>query len=309
VIDRIRRGTHDRADANGPCRGRATAVSFGAASRTSRSACPCAVLPCILHIGGANWKSRVTCDSPVLPRSPTDDPTPSRQLTCRICPDNSYGLQAEAIRGLQPRSVRSEYHGSARTGHRRRRFRRMPAAASVTRASRMHRIGSVRLAGSPAVASRPAEAARCLESRASTRTRVYHPQYAGCGENLLRTKQAHTDTQPMPASDRMGATCSRRAHPPTMSGGFSRSNARGRTDLHSPNDAWTSLTHGRPGIRQARRGTKTASSPFRQNGDSRLAATGSSGLREQIDGLGWSRANLCISTRDPREEARVGRAG
>ena len=211
VIDRTRRGTHDRADVTEPCRGRATAVSCRAASHTSRSACLCPVLPCILHIGGANWKSRVTCDSPVLPRSPTDDPTPSRQLTCRICPDNSYSLQAEAIRGLQPRSDRSEYHGSARTGHRRRRFRRMPAAASGTRASRMHRIGSVRLAGSPAVASRPAEAARCLESRASTRTRVYHPQYAGCGENLLRTQQAHTNTRPMPASGWMGATCSRRA--------------------------------------------------------------------------------------------------
>jgi hypothetical protein len=29
-----------------------------------------------------------------------------------------------------------------------------------------------------------------------------------------------------------------------------------------------------------------ASSPFRQNGDSRLAATGRSEFREQIDGLG-----------------------
>jgi hypothetical protein len=159
----------------------------------------CPVLPCILHIGGADWKSHATSDSPVLPRSPTDDPTPSGQLTCRICPDNSYRLQAEAIRGLQPRSDRSEYHGSARTGHQRRRFRRMPAAASGTRASRMHRIGSVQLAGSPAVANRPAEAARCLESRASTRTRVYHPQYARCGESALRTQQAHTNTRPMPA--------------------------------------------------------------------------------------------------------------
>jgi hypothetical protein len=58
---------------------------------------------------------------------------------------------------------------------------------------------------------------------------------------------------------------------PTMSGDFSRSNARGRSDLHSPNDAWTSQTHGRPGIRQDRRGMSAASSPFRQNGDSRLA--------------------------------------
>ena len=98
---------------------------------------------------------------------------------------------------------------------------------------------------------------------------------------------------------------------PPLSLDFSRSNARGRSDLHSPNDAWTSQTHGRPGMLPDRRGMKTASSPFRQNGDSRLAATGSSGFREQIDGLGsgWSRASLCINTRDPRDEASVGRAG
>ena len=82
----------------------------------------------------------------------------------------------------------------------------------------------------------------------------------------------------------------------------------GRSDLHSPNDARTSQTHVSPGIRQDRRGMNAASSPFRQNGDSRLAATGRSGFREQIDGLGWPRASLCINTGDPREEARVGRA-
>jgi hypothetical protein len=60
---------------------------------------------------------------------------------------------------------------------------------------------------------------------------------------------------------------------------------------------------------QARRGMSAASSPFRQNGDSRLAATDRSGFREQIDGLGWPRANVCIDTRDPRDEARVPRAG
>ena len=79
---------------------------------------------------------------------------------------------------------------------------------------------------------------------------------------------------------------------PTMSGGFSRSNARGRSDLHSPNDAWTSLTHESPGMLQDRRGMSAASSPFRQNGDSSLAATCRSGFRRQIDGLGWPLANL-----------------
>ena len=92
---------------------------------------------------------------------------------------------------------------------------------------------------------------------------------------------------------------------PTMSGDFSRSNARGRSDLHSPNDAWTSQAHGSPGMLQDRRGMSAASSPFRQNGDSRLAATGRSGFREQIDGLGWSRASLCIDTQDPRDNAHV----
>jgi hypothetical protein len=52
-----------------------------------------------------------------------------------------------------------------------------------------------------------------------------------------------------------------------------------------------------------------ASSPFRQNGDSRLAATGRSGFRQQIAGLGWLHAKLCIDTRDPRDEARVPPAG
>ena len=84
---------------------------------------------------------------------------------------------------------------------------------------------------------------------------------------------------------------------PTMSGDFSSSNARGRSDLRSPNDAWMSQTHDSPGIRQNRRGMNAASSPFRQNGDSRLAATGRSEFRKQIDGMGWPRATLCIETR------------
>ena len=127
----------------------------------------CPVLPCTLHIGGANLKSRATCDSPVLPRSPTDVPSPCGQWRCRIHPEHCCKLQAAVIRGLQPRSDRSNYHVSAHTCHRRRRSRRKPAAACGTRASRMHLIMNMPLAGSPAVVSRPAEAARCLESRAS----------------------------------------------------------------------------------------------------------------------------------------------
>jgi hypothetical protein len=98
VIARTRRGTHDRADANEPCTG-ATAVSCRAASCTSRRACPCSVLLCTLHIGGANLKSRATRDSRVLPRSHTDIPAPSGQRTCRMHPEHCHKLHAEAIRG------------------------------------------------------------------------------------------------------------------------------------------------------------------------------------------------------------------
>jgi hypothetical protein len=81
------------------------------------------------------------------------------------------------------------------------------------------------------------------------------------------------------------------------------------SDLHSPNDAWTSQAHDSPGMLPDRRGMNAASSPFRQNGVSRLAATGRSGIRQQIDGLGWPRETLCIDTRDLRDEASVPPSG
>ena len=148
------------------------------------------------------------------------------------------------------------------------------------------------------------------------RSRVRAPGRASTIRNMpdvARTYCAHS--RPIPIRDQcqlqIGWVRLARAVriPPTMSGDFSGSNARGRSDLHSPNDAWTSQAHDSPGMMQDRRGMSAASSPFRQNGDSRLAATGRSGFREQIDGLGWSRANLCIDTRDPRDEAGAGRAG
>ena len=155
----------------------------------------CPVLLCTLYIGGANLKSRVTCDSPVLPRSFTDVPAPSGQRRCRIYPEHCCKLHTEAIRGLRPRSDRNDCDGDARTCHRRRRSRRKPAAACGTRASRMHSTRNMLLAGSPAVANRPAEAARCLESRASTRTRVYHPNMP----DVARTYCAHS--RPIPIRD------------------------------------------------------------------------------------------------------------
>ena len=59
----------------------------------------CPVLLRTLHIGAANLKSRATCDSPVLPRSPTDVPAPFGLRRCRIYPEHCCKLQAEAIRG------------------------------------------------------------------------------------------------------------------------------------------------------------------------------------------------------------------
>ena len=115
VIDCTRRGMHDQADANGPCRGCATAVSCRAASRTSRRACPCPVLLCTLHIGGANLKSSATCDSTLLPRSPTDVPAPSGQRRCRVHPNHGHKLQADAIWGLLT-SFRSVVTHSRATG-------------------------------------------------------------------------------------------------------------------------------------------------------------------------------------------------
>ena len=147
------------------------------------------------------------------------------------------------------------------------------------------------------------------KSRASTRTRVYDPNMP----DVARTFCAQS--RPIPIRDKCQlevgwarvARAVRLAL--TTSIHFSRSNARGRSDLHRPHDAWASQTHKGPGMLQDRRGMSAASSPFRQNGDSRLAATGRSGFREQIDGLGWPHANLCIDTQDPRDNARVSRAG
>ncbi len=106
--------------------------------------------------------------------TPTDVPTPSGQRRCRIYPDHCCKLQAEAIRGCN-----------------------LVQIAAITKVARQpSRIGRQRPPGAS-------------KSRASTWTRVYEPQYARCGENFLRTKQAHTNTRPMPPSGCMDATCSR----------------------------------------------------------------------------------------------------
>jgi hypothetical protein len=147
------------------------------------------------------------------------------------------------------------------------------------------------------------------KSRASTWTRVYDPNMP----DVARTFCAHSRPIPIRDQCKLEVGWARVARAvslaPTMSGDFWRSNARGRSDLHSPNDAWTSQAHESPGMLQDRRGMSAASSPFRQNGVSRLAATCRSGIRQQIDGLGWPRETLCINTRDLRDNARVPPSG
>ncbi len=174
---------------------------------------------------------------------------------------------------------------SALTCHRRRRSRRKPAAACGTRAFRMHRIRNMQLTGSPAVAKWPGEAAVCFESRASIWTRVYHPNMPDLARTFCaqsRPIAIHDQCQLEVGWARLARAMSLA---PTTSRDFSWSNARGRSDLHSPKDACMSQTHESSGILQDRRGMNAASSPFRQNGVSRLAATDRSGFRREIDGL------------------------
>ena len=155
--------------------------------------------------------------------------------------------------------------GRARTCQRRRRYRRKPAAACGRRASRMHDIRNMQLASSPAVADRPAEAALCLEVTCEQPDARLPYEYAGFGENFLRTQQAHTNTRPTPASSWMGATCSRHEPRSHHIAGLTRSNARGRSDLHSPSDACTFQTCATAGMTQDSCRTQAASSHFRHN--------------------------------------------
>jgi len=158
LIDRMRRGTHDRADATGPCRGCATAVSCRAASCMSRRPCPrpvCYGAHCTSVAQTCRAARRVTRQ--LLPRSPTDVPAPSGQRRRRTYPDNCYKRQAEAVRGGDLDQIARLQRTHICTGGG---FpRRTPAAAGGTRASRMHSTRKMQLACSQAHPHWPAEAA------------------------------------------------------------------------------------------------------------------------------------------------------
>jgi len=154
-----RRGTHVRADATGPCRGCATAVSCRAASRTSRRPCPRPV--CCAHCTSVAQTCRAALHvtRQLLPRSPTELPAPSGQRRRRTYPDNCYKRQAEAVRGGDLDQIARLPRQRTHICHRRRLSRRTPAAAGGTRASHMHSTWNMQQACSEAHPNQPAEAA------------------------------------------------------------------------------------------------------------------------------------------------------
>jgi hypothetical protein len=126
-------------------------------------------------------------------------------------------------------------------------------------------------------------------------------EYGGFGENFLRTTAGpyqYATSVRLRLTGRDFARTMRLA--PVISLDFSRSDARGRSDLHRPKDAWTCQTHASPGIRQDRCGTNAASPPFPPNGVSHLAATAGTVFRQQLEGVSWPRATFCIVVQDPR---------
>jgi hypothetical protein len=88
-------------------------------------------------------------------------------------------------------------------------------------------------------------------------------EYAGFGGNVL----AHKAGPYQYATSGWARLARAMRLAPTISLDFSRSNARDRSDLHSPNDAWTLRTPDSPQYcKIGAGGTNTASSTFRQNG-------------------------------------------
>ncbi len=155
----MRRGTHVRADATGPCRGYATAASCRAASCMSRRPCPRPV--CCAHCTSVAQTCRAALHvtRQLLPRSPTVIPAPSGQRRRRKYPDNCYKRQAEAVRGGDLDQIARLPRQRTHICHRRRLSRRTPAAAGGTRAFRMHSTRKMQLACSQADPNWPVEAA------------------------------------------------------------------------------------------------------------------------------------------------------
>ena len=126
----------------------------------------------------------------MLPRSPTDVPSPCGQRRCRIYPDNSHRLQAEAIWGLLTsfRSVVS--HARASGGG-------VPDASLLLPAGGVHPVCMV-LGTCSLQAHQSSRIGRqrppcAWKSHASIWTRIYHPNML----DLARTFCAHSRPIPM----------------------------------------------------------------------------------------------------------------
>ena len=150
-------------------------------------------------------KSRATCDSPVLPRSFTDVPAPSGQRRCRLHPEHCYRLQADAIRGCEPRSDRTMCRrcthtplGSGAPGQR-------PSSQRCADTFHVPTRSDPQLASSPAGTNKPAEAALCPESRARISWR--HPKYAGFGDSVRSAQQVNIKMDWGGRMRRIGAPC------------------------------------------------------------------------------------------------------
>jgi hypothetical protein len=110
-----------------------------------------------------------------------------------------------------------------------------PSSGACARQTRASGPAASERAGLAAIVT---EAARYAGGDARTHSIIVPSEYAGVGDYLL-SRQAHTETSPMvPSLRRMGATCSRHcASRPSYRLDFPGSDARARSDLHSPKEA------------------------------------------------------------------------
>jgi hypothetical protein len=229
--------------------------------------------------------SAVQCEYSAVRRESTRSSRAAQLQECGSILLAGTKLRAERLSGLYSRSDRTMPMVKARACRRRRRSSVCRRDACITYA--WHNEQAACVARKLTRPNTPEEAALCFEPRANTVTRIRHPNVpelaiASCAHGRLMQGRGRCRLD-------VGWTRLRASLPSYR--WASRCRMRGaRGNLHSTKAAWTPQTHG---IQQYRRGMNAASSPFCQNGISRLAATDRSWVRQQIDGIGRPRATLC----------------
>jgi hypothetical protein len=267
-----------------------------------------------LHIGGstwsavaisASWRSRcsataVTHGRPGALRSAEMQDTPGALL--QAAKRKPFGAVI---------SIRSHHHGSARTCHRRRRSRRKPAAgwrdACIPHAWHNEHVACI-LASSPTWAGRATATISVLRVMCEHLDARFPTRSVRVGQ-ISRVFSAHTQGPYQYATnaglrfDGRDVLASRASIPSY------RWTYRGR--MRGVGATCTApKTHGRltcisaPEYCKFWRGTKSASTPLRQSGVSRLAATDGAGIRRQIDGIRGG-VRHCASTLKIRATTRV----